>query len=119
MRQRTSHKAHRYFTPVFYFISITLFLLTWTGIHALGAQEFRTPGSGAIARKTSPYEEKGKERDMVDNMFLTMVHDQYKGDAFFPQINPFGWDVDTIEEQLVRDGNRPPYSIYHFKKRAG
>ena len=71
MRQRKSHKAHRYFIPGFYFISFTLFLLTWTGIHALGAQEFRTPGSGAIARKTSPYEEKGKERDMVDKDKLT------------------------------------------------
>ena len=71
MRQRTSHKARRYFTSVFYFISFILILLTWTAIHALGAQEFRTPGSGAMTRKTSPYEKKGKERDMVGKDKLT------------------------------------------------
>jgi len=71
MRQRTSHTARRYFTSVFYFISFILILLAWTAIHALGAQEFRTPGSGAMTRKTSPYEKKGKERDMVGKDKLT------------------------------------------------
>jgi AmmeMemoRadiSam system protein A len=71
MRQRTSQKARRYFTSVFCFISFILILLTWTAIDALGAQEFKTPGSGALTRKTSPYGEKGKERDMVEEDKLT------------------------------------------------
>ncbi len=71
MRQRTSHKARRYFTSVFCFISSILILLTWTVDYALGVQEFRTPGSGVMTRKTSPYEKEGKETDMVKKEELT------------------------------------------------
>jgi AmmeMemoRadiSam system protein A len=71
MRQRTSQKTRRYFTSVFCFISFILILLTWTAIDALGAQEFKTPGSGAMTGKMSPYEKKGKERDMVEEDKLT------------------------------------------------
>jgi AmmeMemoRadiSam system protein A len=71
MNQEKSHKAGLYFNSVFYFISFILILLTWTAIHAFGAQEFRTSGSGATTRKTSPYEKKGKERDMAEKDRLT------------------------------------------------
>jgi AmmeMemoRadiSam system protein A len=71
MNLRKSHKARRYATSIAYYISFILFLLILTDIHALGAQGFRTSGSGAIARQTSPYEEKGKESDMVDKDKLT------------------------------------------------
>ncbi|MGD9320218.1 MAG: AmmeMemoRadiSam system protein A [Desulfobacteraceae bacterium] len=71
MGQGKSHKARRYFNSIACFISFILFLLIWAGIHALGAQEFKTPGSETIARKTSPYEKKGKEGDMVDTDKLT------------------------------------------------
>ena len=71
MNQRKSHKARRYFTSISYHISFIPCLLILTGIHALGAQEFRISGSGAIARQTSPNEEEGKERDMVDKDKLT------------------------------------------------
>jgi AmmeMemoRadiSam system protein A len=71
MRQKSSHIAHRYFTSVLYSIPLILILLTWSAIHASGAQESRTPGSGAIPRKTPPYEKKGKEGDMVEEDKLT------------------------------------------------
>ncbi|MGD8986096.1 MAG: AMMECR1 domain-containing protein, partial [Desulfobacteraceae bacterium] len=71
MGQGKSHKARRYLNSIACFISFILFLLIWAGIHALGAQEFKTPGSETIARKTSPYEKKGKEGDMVDTDKLT------------------------------------------------
>lgn len=71
MNRGKSHKGRGYFISSFCFISFILFPLTWTGIHALDAQQFRTPGSERIARKTSPYQKKGKERDMVDTDKLT------------------------------------------------
>jgi AmmeMemoRadiSam system protein A len=43
----------------------------WMGIHGLGAQEFGKFGAKTVARKTSPYEIKGKEGDMVDTDKLT------------------------------------------------
>jgi AmmeMemoRadiSam system protein A len=43
----------------------------WTGIYALGAQQVRPHGSETIPKKTSPYEKKGKEGDMVDADKLT------------------------------------------------
>ena len=71
MRQGKSHKARRYFTSSFCFISFILFPITWTGLHASDAQQYRTPGHERIARKTSPDEQKGKEGDMVDTDKLT------------------------------------------------
>jgi len=71
MNRRKSHKARGYFTSISCFISFILFLLTWTSIHALGARQVRPHGSETIPRKTSPYEEKGKEADMVDKDKLT------------------------------------------------
>jgi AmmeMemoRadiSam system protein A len=71
MRQGKSHKSRRYSTFISPFISFTLLLLTWAGIHASAAQEFRTPGPETVTRKTSPYEKKGKETDMVDTDKLT------------------------------------------------
>ena len=71
MRQGKPYKARRYFTSSFCFISFVLFPLTWTGLHALDAQQLGTPGHERIARKTSPDEKRGKEGDMVDTDKLT------------------------------------------------
>lgn len=43
----------------------------WTGIHASGAQKVRSDELETIPKETSPYEQKGKEGDMVDADKLT------------------------------------------------
>lgn len=76
-----------------------------------GHQRIFLIGGGGI------YQE-AMERDLVDNMYLTVIHQNIKGDTYFPQINPFGWDVFTLEDHDDLQTNKLPYSIYHFSKRV-
>lgn len=71
MKIGKSHKPYQDCISICFMISLILLTLMWSAIPAVCAQAIRTPGSERIARKTSPYEKKGKEGDMVDTDKLT------------------------------------------------
>ena len=35
---------------------------------------------------------------LANRIELTVIHRQYEGDAFFPEIDPSGWQITTIED---------------------
>jgi len=47
----------------------------------------------------------------ADRMYLTLVQDEPKGDAFFPDYDPADWEVLEREEHLPDKKNKIPYSF--------
>ncbi len=56
----------------------------------------------------------------ADDMYITLVHGHYQGDAFFPEYSCRRWDIKTIVEV---DGNEneetPDYAFYYLERRRG
>lgn len=73
-----------------------------------GNDEVFITGGGEIYKQTM---------DQIDRLYLTIVHNDYKGDTYFPQLNWDEWDiVDTEEYEEDEEKNRPAFTIMTLEK---
>lgn len=49
--------------------------------------------------------------DIVDRIYLTMVHEHYVADAFFPEIDFSRWEETNVEKHLPDEKNRVAYTF--------
>lgn len=55
-------------------------------------------GGGKVYQKALPY---------VDEMFITLMSGEWKGDTYFPSIDPTVWEVNVIDEVTCPESNLP------------
>ena len=55
--------------------------------------------------------------DMVDFLYLTIVHRDFEGDTFFPQLKWEDWSIlNTTEHDADEENNRPAFTIMTLKR---
>jgi dihydrofolate reductase len=54
---------------------------------------------------------------LTDRIYLTIVHKDFDGDSYFPEINPNNWRETAREDHEPDAKNALPYSFITFKKR--
>jgi dihydrofolate reductase len=55
--------------------------------------------------------------NLVDEMFVTMVHEEFEADTYFSEINEEIWDGELIIEYKADERNPHDFDIYHFVKK--
>lgn len=55
---------------------------------------------------------------MVDRLYLTIIHHEFDGDTFFPDINLAEWQETEREDHLPDEVNRYSYSFITLEKKA-
>lgn len=68
-------------------------------------EEIFITGGGEIYKQTI---------DLLDRLYLTIIHRTYEGDTFFPEIT---WDDWTITEETRYEGD-PAYTIYILDRKV-
>ena len=53
---------------------------------------------------------------MVDRMYVTLVHDEVEGDAFFPEVNWEEWEEIGREDFSASDNNPYDYSFVVYQR---
>lgn len=48
--------------------------------------------------------------DLIDRLYLTLVHADYDGDTYFPKIKWDHWDI-TDTQEFDEDGDKPAFTI--------
>lgn len=75
-----------------------------------GADEIFIAGGGEIYTQTL---------DQIERLYLTLVHADYEGDAYFPKMNWSHWDViDVAEHEEDPAKNRPAFTIMTLDKQT-
>jgi len=54
---------------------------------------------------------------LTDRIYLTIVHKEFEGDSFFPEINKSEWNEVFREDHQPDEKNLIPYSFITFEKR--
>lgn len=52
--------------------------------------------------------------DKVDDMYITVIRDQFQADTFFPPYTFEDWEVASAEEGIVDDKNKYPHTFLHL-----
>lgn len=52
----------------------------------------------------------------VDRIYLTIIHHQFAGDAYFPELNPAEWREVSREKHLADEKNAYDYSFIIFER---
>ena len=58
------------------------------------------------------------ENDLADALDITLVHQEFEADVFFPEIDETFWEVTKREDFLADDKNKFDYSFIRFEKRT-
>ncbi len=66
-------------------------------------------GGGEIYRQTI---------ELADKLYLTVVHNEYPADTYFPTIDPFMWEEESFEDFERGEKFEYPFSFINFKKRG-
>ncbi|WP_409291393.1 dihydrofolate reductase [Peribacillus sp. SCS-37] len=53
---------------------------------------------------------------MVETMYLTKIHASFKGDTYFPEVDPEEW-IEVSREKGITDQNNPYTYYFHVYKR--
>src|SRR5471030_3297475 len=53
---------------------------------------------------------------LTDRIYLTIVHKEFDGDSFFPQIDPNEWQETEREDFEPDEKNKLPYSFITYQK---
>lgn len=56
------------------------------------------------------------EKDLVDALDITLVHETFGADAFFPEINPKNWKEVSREDFSADEKNKYNFSFVSYKK---
>ncbi len=72
-----------------------------------GIDEIFITGGGEIYRQTM---------SLIDRLYLTMVHQEYEGDTFFPE---FDWDAFTVlhKERHEAEGEQPAFTFFTLERK--
>jgi len=54
---------------------------------------------------------------IVDNMYVTWVHEKFEADTFFPKFNLKEWNEVSREEHEADDRNPYPYSFCEYERK--
>ena len=54
---------------------------------------------------------------IVDTMYLTHVHGNPEGDAFFPDFDPSEWDMQVIDNHLSDERHEFPFTICAYNRK--
>ncbi|MBO6851954.1 MAG: dihydrofolate reductase [Marinobacter sp.] len=74
-----------------------------------GGDEVMSIGGGQIYAEALP---------MVDRIYITQVHADVEGDAFFPEVNWDGWEEIGREDFSASDNNPYDYSFVVYQRLA-
>jgi dihydrofolate reductase len=55
--------------------------------------------------------------DKADELYLTLVHKEFFGDTFFPEIKASEWESVAREDCMPDEKNEYPYSFIDYKRR--
>jgi dihydrofolate reductase len=55
--------------------------------------------------------------DKADELFLTLVHAEFEGDTYFPEIKNETWESVARKDCLPDEKNEYPYSFIDYKRR--
>lgn len=58
------------------------------------------------------------EVDLVDQLDITLVHESFEADVFFPNIDPEIWEESSREDFEKDEKNKHRYSFVSYKKKA-
>lgn len=67
-------------------------------------------GGAEIYRQTLPY---------AEVVYLTLVHDSFDGDVFFPELDPETWEVTEQKEHPADERHAHPFTFFTFLRRSG
>ena len=56
-------------------------------------------------------------RDLVDRIYLTRIHAEVEGDAFFPEFDLDDWELISEEHHGADEKNEFPYSFLVYERR--
>ncbi len=74
-----------------------------------GEQEVFIVGGAEIYRQSL---------NLTDRIYLTIVHQTFEGDSFFPEIDPKQWKEVSREDHQPDDRNNLPYSFITLETRG-
>ena len=74
-----------------------------------GLDEIFIIGGAEIFRQAIP--------NLVDKIYLTLVHQNFEGDAFFPRIDPSVFSLTNRKDFKADDENKYDYSFLIYEKR--
>lgn len=55
--------------------------------------------------------------DKADELYLTLVHKEFDGDTFFPEIKMSEWESVTRKDCMPDEKNEYPYSFIDYKRK--
>ncbi|WP_282126151.1 dihydrofolate reductase [Marinifilum flexuosum] len=55
--------------------------------------------------------------EKADELYLTLVHKEFEGDTFFPEIKSAQWESITREDCMPDEKNEYPYSFIDYKRK--
>ncbi|QNF34869.1 dihydrofolate reductase [Adhaeribacter swui] len=64
-------------------------------------------GGAEILQQALPY---------IDTMFLTLIHENFAGDTFYPEINPKEWQEVSRQDFTADEKNKYNYSFIQLKR---
>lgn len=64
-------------------------------------------GGGAVYKALMPY---------CSNLYVTLVHEDFEADTYFPEINPYEWKPVYIEKGLKDEENEYSHTFIHYIK---
>ncbi|GGK56958.1 dihydrofolate reductase [Rufibacter glacialis] len=67
-------------------------------------------GGGDIYRQALP---------LAEVVYLTLVHESFEGDVFFPELEADAWEVTEQEEHYPDEKHAFPFTFFTFRRKAG
>ncbi|MBC3542095.1 dihydrofolate reductase [Rufibacter sediminis] len=67
-------------------------------------------GGGEIYQQALP---------LAEVVYLTLVHESFEGDVFFPELEADAWEVAEQEEHLEDERHAYPFTFFTFRRKAG
>lgn len=55
-------------------------------------------------------------KHLVDEMFITKIHETFAGDAFFPEYDVTEWEIEEIVPGIVDEKNKYAHEFMHLKR---
>jgi len=65
-------------------------------------------GGGSVYKEALP---------KADKLYMTLVHQDFEGDTYFPKLNTNDWDTIAREDCLPDDKNEYAYSFIDYKRK--
>ncbi len=56
------------------------------------------------------------DHDLIDEMFVTYIHQSFDGDAFFPEFDESKWQREMIMDYKKDEKNPHDFTVYKFHK---